>query len=79
MTKYNNDNTQIKACLFFPKYMVEYMKLDTLYPIKNILFEQHNFPCPNDLDTYLTNHYGDYMKFPSKENRVGHRPFKIEF
>lgn len=79
ITKYSNDNTEKKACLFFPKYMVEYMDSNTLNPLKNILFEQYTFPCPNDLDTYLTNHYGDYMKLPPVEDRVGHRPFKIKF
>ena len=37
-----------------------------------IQFEDCMFPAPADYDRYLTSQYGDYMKMPAPEDRVGH-------
>ena len=50
---------------------------DTLFPPKEIEFEGHSFYAPRDMDTYLTEMYGDYMQLPPVENRIGHRPFIV--
>ena len=39
---------------------------DTIFPLKNILFEDYQFPTVNDFDIYLTMIFGDYMSLPSK-------------
>ena len=39
----------------------------TLVPFEDIMVK-----VPKDYDTYLKNLYGDYMKFPPKEQQVGH-------
>lgn len=36
----------------------------TIFPLKKIKFEGGEFYTPNDVDTYLTFVYGDYMKVP---------------
>lgn len=38
----------------------------TYFPLKEIKFEDSMFYCPNDLDTFLTEMYGNYMAWPRK-------------
>lgn len=38
--------------------------LDDIFPLKELLFENHPFYVPNNYDSYLKNLYGDYMKIP---------------
>lgn len=78
LKKYNNNKTDAKACLFFPEYMKEYMDNKTLYPISQFEFEDMIVPGPGNIDIYLKNHYGEYMKLPPEEKRVGHRPYIIQ-
>lgn len=78
MTKYNKTNSQEYSCLFFPKLYTEYCKQETLYPLRDYEFENLIVKGPNDMDTYLTNHYGDYMKLPPPELRYGHKPFIVD-
>ena len=37
-----------------------------------IQFEDSMFPAPADYDGYLRSQYGDYMKLPVPEDRIGH-------
>ena len=37
---------------------------ENIFPIKEQLFEDFNFPCPNDPDFVLKNIYGNYMEIP---------------
>ncbi len=45
-----------------------------LFPLKEIKFEDRNFPCPNNPDGYLKSIYGDYMSIP----KVLHRHKRME-
>lgn len=38
----------------------------TYFPLKEIKFEDSTFYCPNDIDTFLTEMYGNYMSWPKK-------------
>lgn len=38
----------------------------------SVLFEGKEYKAPNDINLYLTIHYGDYMRIPEKEDRVVH-------
>ena len=78
MNKYNETNSQEYSCLFFPKLYTEYCEHTTLYPLKEYVFENLIVKGPNDMNTYLTDHYGDYMKLPPPELRVGHKPFVVD-
>lgn len=49
-----------------------YMDADTIYPVKEVQFEGHQFYAPHDVDTYLRALYGDYMQLPPKEKRTTH-------
>ena len=45
-------------------------KTEDLFPLKLMCFGKYNFYVPNNYDMYLSNIYGDYMKFP--RNGVEH-------
>lgn len=78
MIEYELSESNTYACLLFPKYMVESMTHDVLYPLKEGLFENRLYPVPNKLHEYLTTHYGEYMKLPPEAERIGHSPFLVE-
>ena len=77
MKQYNSTGQQGLECLFFPKIKTEYALKTTLYPLKSHIFEGISVNLPNDYDTYLCSHYGDYMKLPPESDRYGHKPYKI--
>lgn len=47
-------------------------KLSTCFPTSKIKFENYEFSAPNDVDQYLTNEYGNFMRIPPKEKRQIH-------
>ncbi len=42
-------------------------------------FEGKKYHVFENTDKYLTQLYGDYMKFPPKEKQVAHKPIKIDY
>lgn len=52
----------------------EVMAKDIFEPASKIMFENHYFSAPNKIDLYLQNIYGNYMKLPPKEERIGGHP-----
>lgn len=48
---------------------------DTIYPLKEITFENHLFFAPADTDRYLTCIWKDYMQIPPKEKRQTHMKY----
>ena len=79
LCRYNTRTTARKACLYNLKYLVESMPNDVLYPLTTVNFEGLDLPAPGDLDAYLTNHYGQYMKLPPPDKREGHKPLLLDF
>ena len=57
---------------------MEYVLKTTLYPLIEHKFEEITILLPGDFHQYLTTHYGEYMKLPPLEERVGHRPYLID-
>ena len=47
-------------------------RAEIVYPLKTILFENEQFPCPADEHQYLTDIYGDYKVIPPEEKRKIH-------
>ena len=41
-------------------------------------FEGKKYSAPEKVDIYLTHMYGDYMKLPPEDKRVGHHIIKID-
>ena len=52
-------------------WFVEY---ETIFPLKQIKFENNLFPCINKEDKYLKKVYGNYMQYPKKFG-YGHNMF----
>ena len=55
----------------------EHMDAEVFKKYILVPFENYQFYAIADYDAYLKKHYGDYMKFPPKEDQVGHRTFRI--
>ena len=55
------------------------MLRDDIVPFGKINFEKMECTCFNDCNKYLSSLYGDYMKLPSKENRINHGAHFIDF
>lgn len=47
-------------------------KADDVFPLGNVMFENHIFPVPADCDSYLKRIYGDYMRLPDVDKRITH-------
>lgn len=55
------------------------MPRSVFLPTKDVLFEGHMMPVPNDIDLYLSNLYGDWETLPDEEDRHAHSPLYIRF
>jgi len=75
--KYNNGKTKYITCLSYCG--THTFKKEDIFPIKEILFEKNVYSAPNNMDNYLKELYGDYMKLPPKKERKGHEPYKLVF
>lgn len=47
-------------------------KLTDIFPLGKIEFEGFEFNCPNDINSYLTNLYGDWETIPDKDDIINH-------
>lgn len=45
---------------------------DMFFPLSEIVFENHHFKAPNQIDAYLRSVYGNYMELPEESKRGKH-------
>ena len=76
MTQYNHMQTKRKGNLFYPEAVNVFY--DMLPPERGV-FEGMTVNLPANWDRHLTDRYGDYMKLPPHEARVGHIPYILDF
>lgn len=60
-------------------YFGEILPRAAFFPVSKGFFEGHKVNLPRDVDAYLKNLYGDYMKIPPEEKREHHYIEKIVF
>ncbi len=75
-TQYNGTPTKRKGNLNFPRPVNVFYHLLPLVPGE---FEGISILLPGDWDQHLSSRYGDYMKLPPEEERLGHKPYLLDF
>lgn len=78
-TKNNGANQQTYACLLTSVWKAGSVRKEDLYPLLDHKFEELTVKIPRNWDAYLKTQYGDYWKLPPEDQRVGHRPYEIDF
>ena len=62
-------------------YGIDFKRLrfkQDIFPLSEHSFEGIMFPCPGDVDCYLTKLYGDYSLIPPEEKRITHKFFDVK-
>ena len=78
-TKYNCENSK-RVTSFGDGASLQYQsRVGEIFPLKTLEFENITIQVMKDVDTHLRRTYGDYMKIPSKEHRINHAPYIIDF
>lgn len=54
-------------------------KLEDLYPVVYLPFEDQQMPVPKNYHAYLSAQFGDYDQLPPEHKRYGHLPYLVEF
>lgn len=67
---FNKNNKEITYAIGNPFKNI-YRK-DIIFPLKEITFENHKFRCPNNVNEYLKNLYGNWEKIPEENDIVTH-------
>lgn len=60
-------------------YFGELYLRDKMCTTKDVAFEDHFFPIPEDYDYYLSRRYGDYMTMPPVGERRNHVVVELDF
>ena len=76
MTRYNHLETKRMGNLFFPE--PKNLFYDVL-PFEKGEFEGIEVNLPRNWDLHLTLRYGNYMELPPEEERIGHKPYLLDF
>ena len=78
LDKYNDKDCEC-VCDISALHHPQIYKISDFKPGKTIMFEDVEVHCPNNLDSILTQIYGDYMKLPPKDERTNHFNEFIDF
>ncbi|HET6654702.1 MAG TPA: LicD family protein [Gammaproteobacteria bacterium] len=71
--RHNGSKTGRLGCVEYNDILDE----DDLFPLRLHQFEDTRIYLPNNVDKYLKDKYGDYMKMPDEKDRLTHRPVKV--
>lgn len=77
--KYNDLNDYLFEFYSNPKFGHGYHDKNVFNTKIDLPFEHTTMYFMEDLDEYLTRVYGDYMKLPPEEKRIGHAPLILKF
>lgn len=75
--RYNNEDIKQYGSMFYPRYDKGYISKESVEHPELLSFEGIEVKAPGNVDKYLRELYGDYMKLPPENERVGHRPYEI--
>lgn len=73
--EYNHIKSEMQSFVKYPYLMIPSADLNNLEKIE---FEEIQVSCPGNPREYMKHQFGDFMKLPPEEKRVGHRPYKLE-
>ena len=65
-----DDDHEIFAMI--TSYKCKFLEIGDVFPLKKYRFEDTEFFGPAKAEIILRNIYGDFMKFPPIEERIGH-------
>lgn len=76
MTRYNHLETKRWGNLCFPEPKNLYYDM---FPFEDGVFEEIRVKIPKNWDQHLALKYGNYMELPPEEERLGHKPYILDF
>lgn len=50
-----------------------------MFPFEDGVFEEIRVKIPKNWDQHLALKYGNYMELPPEEERLGHKPYILDF
>jgi lipopolysaccharide cholinephosphotransferase len=78
--KYDEETTEYVTSFQDPKIQDSRLKMDEIFPLQWMTFEDTRIPMMHNYMSALTRYYGeDVMQLPSEEKRVNHAPEIIDF
>ena len=77
----NNKGKHINGAVYptIYHYKKDIYKYDVVFPYSEVLFEGKIYHAYHDTDQYLKQLYGNYMKLPSADKQVAHKPIYLDF
>ena len=76
LTQYNSIETVRKGNLFYPSPKNVFYDF---YPLQDGHFEGIKVKLPGNWDKHLRMRYGDYTQLPPLDQRIGHKPYVLDF
>lgn len=75
--KYNNSDTKYITCLTYDG--IYKFERNDIFPLAKIEFEKKHYTVPNNINSFLSELYGDYMKLPPEDERYPQKMYKQEY
>ena len=75
-TRYNGNKTERKGNLNFPRPVNVFYNIQ---PFEDGEFNDYSIMLPGGWHHHLNLRYGNYMEYPPEEERIGHKPYLLDF